>query len=237
MSRSRFFGRPDTFGPTDIQRQTWFAIDGALEPIDYSGPTFFRFPLELAERVITDYSAPGEWVLDPFCGFGTTLVAAQRLGRQAIGFEKDPDRGHFAAARVAPPSRVLVDDARQAPRHALPRCPIGVPARTGPRACARTCKGCVGRCEKAYRHVVAEKFQDLCKRPRSHAGSAESAWCGAGADATLVIRSFKLQNPPGKPERRVCQGGSVCWAHPWSGLRITTLRQGRTARRSALRLL
>jgi DNA modification methylase len=72
--------------------KTWLAIDGALEPIDYAGPTFFRFPVELAERVITDYSVPGEWVLNPFRGFGATLVAAQWLGRQAIGFEKDADR-------------------------------------------------------------------------------------------------------------------------------------------------
>jgi 16S rRNA G966 N2-methylase RsmD len=101
--------------------KTWFAIDGALEPIDYAGPTFFRFPLELAERVITEYSAPGAWILDPFCGLGTTLVAAQRLGRRAIGFEKDADRGHFAAGRVEPLSRVVVDDAQHASRYTLPR--------------------------------------------------------------------------------------------------------------------
>jgi DNA modification methylase len=72
--------------------KSWFSIDGDLEPIDFDGPSFFRFPLELAELVISRYSAPGDWVFDPFCGFGTTLVAAQRLGRQAIGVEKDADR-------------------------------------------------------------------------------------------------------------------------------------------------
>jgi len=79
------------------------------------------FPLELAEPVIDRYSAPGDWVLDPFCGFGTTLVAAQQLGRHAIGFERDAARGQFAATRVQPPSRVVVDDARHASRYALPR--------------------------------------------------------------------------------------------------------------------
>jgi hypothetical protein len=39
---------------TRTMSKTWFAIDGALEPIDYAGPTFFRFPLELAERVVTE---------------------------------------------------------------------------------------------------------------------------------------------------------------------------------------
>jgi hypothetical protein len=101
--------------------KTWFAIDGSLEPLDYVGPSFFRFPLELAKWVVTDYSAPGDWVLDPFCGFGTTLVAAQQLGRQAIGFEKDADRGHFAAGRVELPNRVIIEDARHAPDYSLPR--------------------------------------------------------------------------------------------------------------------
>ena len=91
-----------------MQHKTWFTIDGTLEPIDFSGSSFFRFPLELAEFVVARFSNPGDWVLDPFCGFGTTLVAAQNLGRQAIGFEKDPQRGVFAAKRVLPPPVVFL---------------------------------------------------------------------------------------------------------------------------------
>jgi DNA helicase HerA-like ATPase len=93
--------------------RSWFTIDGSLEPLDHDGPTFFRFPLALAERVIAEYSSPDDWVLDPFCGFGTTLVAAQRLGRRAVGIEKDAERGRFAASRVVPPSRVVVGDVRR----------------------------------------------------------------------------------------------------------------------------
>jgi hypothetical protein len=101
--------------------KTWFAIDGSLEPIDYVAPSYFRFPLELASRLVAQYSVPGDWVLDPFCGFGTTLVAAQQLGRQAIGFEQEADRGHFAAGRVEFPNRVIIDHARHAPEYSLPR--------------------------------------------------------------------------------------------------------------------
>ncbi len=100
--------------------KSWFSIDGALEPLDYNGPSYFRFPLELAELVINRYSAPGDWVLDPFCGFGTTLVAAQRLGRQAIGVEKDTNRASFAAGRVTPPSRVINENIRRIRSHDLP---------------------------------------------------------------------------------------------------------------------
>ena len=44
-------------------------------------------PLALLERVIEASSNPGDIVLDPFCGCGTALVAAQKLGRQWIGID------------------------------------------------------------------------------------------------------------------------------------------------------
>lgn len=44
-------------------------------------------PLELIERLIRISSNPGELVVDPFLGSGTTAVAAKRLGRKYLGFE------------------------------------------------------------------------------------------------------------------------------------------------------
>jgi DNA modification methylase len=44
-------------------------------------------PLALLERIIEASSNPGDIVLDPFCGCGTALVAAQKLGRQWIGID------------------------------------------------------------------------------------------------------------------------------------------------------
>ena len=44
-------------------------------------------PLALLERIITASSNPGDVVLDPFCGCGTTVDAAQRLGRQFVGVD------------------------------------------------------------------------------------------------------------------------------------------------------
>jgi hypothetical protein len=75
-----------------VSRRSWFAVDGSLEPIDYDGPSFFRFTQAVAEHVIERYSAPGDLVIDPFCGFGTGLVVAERLGRHVVGCEADERR-------------------------------------------------------------------------------------------------------------------------------------------------
>lgn len=48
------------------------------------------FPRGLPERFIRQYTKPGELVLDPFCGAGTTGWVARRFGRRFIGFEIDP---------------------------------------------------------------------------------------------------------------------------------------------------
>lgn len=44
-------------------------------------------PLTLLERILTASSNPGDIVLDPFCGCGTTVHAAEKLGRQWIGID------------------------------------------------------------------------------------------------------------------------------------------------------
>lgn len=44
-------------------------------------------PVTLLERIITASSNPGDMVLDPFCGCGTTVDAAEKLGRQWVGID------------------------------------------------------------------------------------------------------------------------------------------------------
>lgn len=56
---------------------------------------------EIARRAISAYSSPGDIVLDPMCGIGTTLVEAMHLGRNAVGVECEPRWAEIAEANLA----------------------------------------------------------------------------------------------------------------------------------------
>jgi modification methylase len=54
----------------------------------------------LAREAISRFTRPGDLVLDPMCGIGTTLVEATHLGRDAIGVELEPRWAALAAANT-----------------------------------------------------------------------------------------------------------------------------------------
>jgi site-specific DNA-methyltransferase (adenine-specific) len=64
-------------------------------------------PLALLERIIEACTNPGDLVLDPFVGSGTTGVAAIRLNRRFIGIELDPRFASVAVGRVAEAERQM----------------------------------------------------------------------------------------------------------------------------------
>ncbi len=83
-------------------------------------------PEALLHRVILSSTRPGDLVLDPFFGTGTTGAAAKRLGRRFIGIEREESYIRAATdriARVAPaaPEEVLVTGSKKSE----PRIPFG----------------------------------------------------------------------------------------------------------------
>lgn len=58
-------------------------------------------PLKLFESFVQDFTDPGDLILDPFCGSGTTLVAAKNLGRRAIGIEISEKYCEIASKRLS----------------------------------------------------------------------------------------------------------------------------------------
>jgi site-specific DNA-methyltransferase (adenine-specific) len=69
------------------------------------------FPVALPERAISSTTA--QTVLDPFSGSGTTLIAAKRLGRRAIGIEIEERYCEIAAARLEAERMTLFEAAPQ----------------------------------------------------------------------------------------------------------------------------
>jgi|SRR5579884_134264 len=60
-----------------------------------------QFPIELVERCVLALTNEGDWVLDPFSGVGSALLAALKNNRKAIGCEKEPEYVEIAKQRIA----------------------------------------------------------------------------------------------------------------------------------------
>lgn len=68
------------------------------------------FPEKLAERVILMYSKKGDYVLDPFLGTGTTVIAAIKNNRFGLGIELTQKYYDLASIEIANSVNLLVED-------------------------------------------------------------------------------------------------------------------------------
>jgi len=92
--------RPESEGrPGNVWR---YAV--GTDPTGHPAP----FPSKLVSDHIASWSNPGDIILDPFAGSGTTLKAAQDLGRLWVGIEINPDYIPICEARTAQASLDLV---------------------------------------------------------------------------------------------------------------------------------
>jgi modification methylase len=82
-------------------------------------------PEALLHRILVASTRPGEVVLDPFFGTGTTGAVAKRLGRHFIGIERDAGYVRLARARIAVVRPAAADALQLQSRREAPRVPFG----------------------------------------------------------------------------------------------------------------
>lgn len=89
-------------------------------------------PEALLHRVLLASSKPGDVVLDPFFGTGTTGAVAKKLGRRFIGIERDPGYISVAKKRIAQVTRTSPEDLEvMKSKKEEPRVPFGVVVERG----------------------------------------------------------------------------------------------------------
>jgi len=89
-------------------------------------------PESLLKRILLATTNPGDVVLDPFSGTGTTAAVAKMLGRKFVGIERDPTYAAASRARLAGIEPVGEDALQvEQSKRALPRVPFGALVETG----------------------------------------------------------------------------------------------------------
>ncbi len=71
-----------------------------------------RYPESLVEYFLREYTHEGDTILDPFAGFGTTLIVAERMGRIPFGVEIDLDKVNFVRSKLVRPESIIHGDSR-----------------------------------------------------------------------------------------------------------------------------
>ncbi|NLI59631.1 MAG: site-specific DNA-methyltransferase [Clostridium sp.] len=97
------FSRPDK-GESDVSREefmsgtlsVWNIPPESAKKVGHPAP----FPVELADRVIKLFSYTGDVILDPFCGSGTTCLAAALSGRAYVGYDILPEYCDLSRKRI-----------------------------------------------------------------------------------------------------------------------------------------
>lgn len=69
-----------------------------------------RYSESLVEHFLNEYTNSGDVVFDPFMGFGTTLLVAEKLDRVGFGIEYDEKRCNYVKSMLKHPERALLGD-------------------------------------------------------------------------------------------------------------------------------
>lgn len=96
-TRKLGFGNQCAVTETRNRRSVW-----SVTTKPFKGAHFATFPPDLIEPCVLAGSAPGDTILDPFFGAGTTGLVAKKHGRKYIGIELNPEYAKLAQERIEP---------------------------------------------------------------------------------------------------------------------------------------
>lgn len=85
---------------TDIETDSLWIIDKRDNSGAHSGHYHGNFVPQIPHQLFSRYTKKGDWILDPFMGSGTSLIEAQRMGRNSIGIEIQHDVAKEAYDRI-----------------------------------------------------------------------------------------------------------------------------------------
>ena len=84
----------------DVNTDSLWIIDKRDNTGAHNGDYHGNFVPQIPHQLFMRYTKSGEWILDPFMGSGTSLIEAQRMGRNSIGIDLLPDVAKDAYERI-----------------------------------------------------------------------------------------------------------------------------------------
>ncbi len=94
----------------DVTKDVWELEPASAKRVGHPAP----FPVDLPRRLIELYTYVGDIVVDPFCGAGTTLLAAARTARVGVGYDTDPAYVALSMERLSSDAAPERDEAHAA---------------------------------------------------------------------------------------------------------------------------
>lgn len=94
----QWFGGHDIFN-TDLH---WSNYTGVYTDLVEERGWYWKKPLSLMERLIRIYTLPGDLVVDPYCGSGTTLEACLKWNRCFVGIDNNQEWIQFCTSKFMP---------------------------------------------------------------------------------------------------------------------------------------
>ncbi len=103
---------------SDIETDSLWLIEKRDNSGAHSGHYHGNFVPQIPHQLFSRYTKHGDWILDPFMGSGTSIIEAQRMGRNSIGIELQNEVAQEAYERIVTEkkdtvkTKIVVDDSR-----------------------------------------------------------------------------------------------------------------------------